>query len=141
MHPMKGLIKGCNFFSRPRFCRSRTFNMLFISASIIILTCSAEVAYSAQISLAWDGSSDSDICGYKVYYGNASRDYNFSMDVGNWTSCTISGLEQVEVYYFAVTAYNTQGSESGYSNEVSITIGTTPLPRPMPWIPLLLLDD
>ncbi|OQY01415.1 MAG: hypothetical protein B6I22_14510, partial [Desulfobacteraceae bacterium 4572_123] len=32
---------------------------------------------------------------------------------------TLSGLSENMVYYLAVTAYNEQGSESGYSNEVN----------------------
>ena len=28
-------------------------------------------------------------------------------------------------YYFAATAYDTEGNESGYSNEVSATLDTT----------------
>jgi hypothetical protein len=39
--------------------------------------------------------------------------------VGNWTSVTIADLEDDETYYFAVTAYSTEGEESDYSNEVS----------------------
>ena len=115
--------------------------MLFVAAFIIPLACSAGVAYSAQITLTWDASTDSDLGGYKIYYGTASRVYDVSLNVGNWTTCTISSLERGETYYFAVTAYNSQGSESGYSNEVSIKIGTAVLLRPMPWIRLLLLDD
>ena len=134
-------MKGCKSLSRPRLYRISSCNMLFVAAFIIILACSGGVAYSAQITLAWNASTDSDLGGYKVYYGTASRDYDVSLNVGNWTNCTISSLEQGETYYFAVTAYNTEGSESGYSNEVSIKIGTTVLLRPMPWIPLLLLDD
>jgi len=135
-----GLMKGGNFLSRPRFYRIRTCNIILVATCILIFTCFVGVTYSAQVTLAWDGSTDSDLGGYKVYYGTASRDYDVSLDVGNWTNCTIGSLEPGETYYFAVTAYNTEGSESGYSNEASIKTGTAPL-RPMPWIPLLLLDD
>jgi fibronectin type 3 domain-containing protein len=134
-------MKGCNSLSKPFFYRIRTCNIFLASALIIIFACFDGVAYSAQVELAWDGSTESDLGGYKVYYGTVSRDYDVSLNVGNWTSCTISSLEHGETYYFAVTAYNTEGSESGYSNEVSIKIGTTPLQSTMPWIPLLLLDD
>ena len=137
MHPMR----VCNSLSKSGFYGIRTCNIILVLSFILVFTCFVGVAYSAQITLAWDGSMEPDLGGYKVYYGTASRDYDYSLNVGNWTSCTIASLQQGETYYFAVTAYNTEGSESGYSNEVSITIGTTPLPRPMPWIPLLLLED
>jgi hypothetical protein len=41
------------------------------------------------------------------------------LDVGNYTSCTIADLDENETYYFAVTAYSTEGEESDFSNEVS----------------------
>ena len=37
----------------------------------------------------------------------------------NQLGYTIHGLEDSEVYYFVLTAYDTYGNESGYSNEVS----------------------
>ena len=39
--------------------------------------------------------------------------------MGNWTSCTISGLTGGNTYYYAAKAYNTAGLDSDYSNEVS----------------------
>jgi len=53
-----------------------------------------------------------------VYYGTYGGDYDESVDVGNWTSVTIEGLEEDVTYYFAVTAYSAYGEESQYSNEV-----------------------
>jgi hypothetical protein len=70
--------------------------------------------------LGWD-PSESSVIGYKMYYGKTEGDYDYSVDVGNFTSCTISGLEEGATYYFAVTAYNDIG-ESDYSNEISYTV-------------------
>ena len=53
-----------------------------------------------------------------VYYGTFSDDYDESVDVGNWTSVTIEGLEEDVTYFFAVTAYSVSGEQSEYSNEV-----------------------
>jgi hypothetical protein len=47
------------------------------------------------------------------------------MDVGNSTSCVVIGLEQGQTYYFAATAVNTASIESGFSNEVSVTLSTS----------------
>jgi hypothetical protein len=41
------------------------------------------------------------------------------VDVGNSTKCSVGGLESGVAYYFAVTAYDTGGLESYYSDEVS----------------------
>jgi len=75
--------------------------------------------YSAQVALEWQASSG-NVAGYNVYQGTSSGDYDVTLDVGNWTSVTIADLEDGEAYYFAVTAYDLENNESGYSNEVSI---------------------
>lgn len=74
-------------------------------------------------NLAWDASSggNSAVAGYKVSYGPSSGAYAKTIDVGNSTSCSIRDLAQ-GTYYFAVSAYDSSGTESGYSNEVSKTI-------------------
>jgi len=60
-----------------------------------------------------------------VYYGTSSGDYDVSLDVGNWTSVTIAGLDGSETYYFAATAYSIYGEESDFSNEVQWASTTT----------------
>ncbi len=71
-----------------------------------------------------DGSSLTDLSGYKVYYGTSSGSYSgiysTSVDVGNVTSSLIAGLTPGTTYYFAVKAYDTSGNKSVYSEEVSI---------------------
>ena len=73
--------------------------------------------YASQVTLEWNTNSEPNISGYNVYYGNSTRDYDVILDVGNWTNVKIADLEDDETYYFAVTAYNTDGNESDYSNE------------------------
>jgi hypothetical protein len=80
--------------------------------------CSVRVVYSAQITLAWDANSEPDIAGYKIYYGTTSRIYDLSVEVGSYTSVTIADLIEGETYYFAATAYDADGNESDFSNEV-----------------------
>jgi hypothetical protein len=60
-----------------------------------------------------------------IYYGTSSRDYDVSLDVGNWTSTTIAGFYDSETYYFDVTAYSIYGEESDFSNEVSWSSAST----------------
>jgi fibronectin type 3 domain-containing protein len=75
-----------------------------------------------QISLVWDPNIEPDLEGYKCYYGLNSRDYTHTVVVGNQTVCTVTDLKPGETYYFAVTAYNTVGLESDYSEEIIYTI-------------------
>jgi hypothetical protein len=94
-------------------------------AVILSLICFAP-ADAADLNLAWDANTESDLAGYRVYYGTASREYGDPIDVGNTTSFRLEGLLEGVVYYIATTAYDTAGNESGYSNEVSWTKNTPP---------------
>jgi hypothetical protein len=76
----------------------------------------------AQVTLTWDPNSEPDLAGYKLYYGDSSGNYTNVIDVGNEIVCTVNDLLPGETYYFTATAYNTQGFESDYSNEVVYTV-------------------
>jgi fibronectin type 3 domain-containing protein len=73
------------------------------------------------LSLVWDANTDSDLMGYKLYYGTASGVYDYSIDVSNVTTYTLTGLTKGRTYYFVATAYDLSHNESSYSNEVSGT--------------------
>jgi hypothetical protein len=79
------------------------------------------LARASDVTLMWDANTETALTGYKVYYGAASGSYSQTIDVGNVTTFTVTGLG-VGVYFFAVTAYNTLGLESGFSNEVFTVI-------------------
>jgi hypothetical protein len=87
------------------------------------------VLMAGDVVLQWDANTETDLAGYKVYYGTASGSYGTPVVVGLQTTYTVSGLAP-GTYYFAVTAFNTSGAESGFSNQVSAvvsgTIDTTP---------------
>ena len=72
--------------------------------------------------LAWDANTEPDLSGYKLYYGTASGTYGTPINVGNVTTYTVTGLTDGQTYYFAVTAYDSVGNESGYSNEVAYIV-------------------
>ena len=67
-----------------------------------------------------NGSVLSNLSGFKIYYGGASGDYSSKVDVSNsgLTSYVVQNLPAGE-YFFAVSAYNSAGEESGLSPEVS----------------------
>ncbi len=79
--------------------------------------------YGAEVSLAWDANSEPDLAGYIIYYGDASGDYSNSLDVGDITEFTVTGLDDGGTYYFAATAYDLDGNESAYSEELVHTFG------------------
>jgi hypothetical protein len=72
------------------------------------------------ITLAWDANTEPDLAGYTVYSGTNSHQYIKSNYVGKVTTNTPAGLVSGVTYYFAITARNTAGLESPFSNEISV---------------------
>ena len=96
---------------------------------IIVISLNASPSLSNLVTLSWDapttnadGTPLTDLAGYKVYYGNYSGKYSQNIDVGNVPTYTVDNLTDGLTYYFSITAYDTSGNESRYSNEVSRTI-------------------
>ncbi|RJQ18918.1 MAG: PKD domain-containing protein [Nitrospiraceae bacterium] len=92
--------------------------------------------WAGSANLSWgepttnvDETPLTDLFGYKIYYGTTSGTYSYNIDIGNVTSYEVTDLTDGTIYYFAVTAYDTSGNESGYSGEVSKTL---PLPSSPP---------
>jgi hypothetical protein len=92
---------------------------------------SLDNAHAAQVTASWDANTEPSLAGYKIYYGTQSRAYSCSIDVGNQTSYIITGLAAGTTYYFTGTAYDKNGNENEYCDEVIYTIpgtGTTTIP-------------
>lgn len=79
-------------------------------------------AQAEQVSLAWDANAEPDLGGYKLYYGTASRAYSKVINVGQSTQVTVTNLSRGMTYFFAVTAFDLQGAESDFSNEIQKAI-------------------
>ena len=77
---------------------------------------------STMASLTWSPVTSPNLGGYKVYMGTASGRYGTPLDVGNVTAYVMSNLVLGNTYYFVVTSYNSSGSESLPSTEVSKSI-------------------
>lgn len=101
----------------------------------ILFSCLTTPTYGVDITFEWDPSTEPDLKGYKVYYktgspgppyrgtgaweGESPIEVNADdVTMGNISVFTLTGLEDTQVYYFVVTAYDEKGFESGYSNEV-----------------------
>lgn len=84
---------------------------------------------AASVGLAWDPNTESDLAGYKVYSGTASRNYTNVVTLGLVTTYTVTNVAYDITTFFAVTAYNTSGLESEFSNEVNALV---PAPQPPP---------
>jgi hypothetical protein len=107
---------------------------IFILSTLIFFPQPA--IHAADVTLAWSANTEPDINGYYIYYKTGASGAPYSgtgADQGNSPikitlaefadsanpEFTIQGLSDTETSFFVVTAYDTEGYESGYSDEVS----------------------
>jgi hypothetical protein len=88
--------------------------------TILAILAIAGIAQAATVQVTWNPNTEPDLSGYKLYHGTASGQYGEPVDVGNVTEHVMEITPQHgATYYFALTAYDTSGNESGYSDEAS----------------------
>ena len=78
----------------------------------------ATVAGAQRVTLAWDASSCACAAGYRLYWGTNTRSYSFVTNVGPALTQSVV-LPRGGRWFFAVTAYSTNGLESEFSSEVT----------------------
>ena len=80
-------------------------------------------AWVADMTFAWDANTEPDLAGYKVHWGLSSTiPFTDEVDVGNVLTHQLTDLVEGTTYFFAVTAYDTEGNESAYSDILEYTI-------------------
>ena len=93
-------------------------------------------ALSADLTIVWDPNSEPDVSAYGIYIqkGAEGPPYDFlgyvdlnEIDPAN-PSYVITGLEDGAEYYLVVTALDTEGLESVYSNSACARIEGTAQP-------------
>ena len=87
----------------------------------------ASVADASNVTLGWDSNPEPDLEGYVVYRnaGSPGPPYDYSNTLPEddlvdplHPKVTLTGLSENQEYYIALTAYNTEGVESSFSNDV-----------------------
>lgn len=100
---------------------------------IVLLILIPSLCFGASVSFAWKKNPEPDVVKYRIYCSLISGLYAEGYDENaavvidqyseNKTTATIEGLTPGLRYYFVITAVNSAGLESGFSNELAITIG------------------
>ncbi len=109
--------------------RIRHTMFISVAAAMIFLVMTIS-ASAADVPIAWDPNTETDLAGYNVYYGTTARTgtdpktcalcgYATKIPLGKVTTYTIANLAQGTTYWISVTAFDTSNNESGFSNEVS----------------------
>lgn len=98
--------------------------------TILAILAMAGIAQAATVQITWNPNTEEDLAGYRLYVGQASGQYGEPVDVGNVTGHVMEITpEYGATYYFALTAYDTSGNESGYSAEASCFIPDSGAPE------------
>jgi hypothetical protein len=142
-------MKGVGVVSRGRPLHLAVVISIALSSLIALTAASIQ---AADVNLTWDAPTTgaqapqlTDPAGYLVYVGQTSGSYDFTLDVGNVASVTLTGLEDGRIYYVTVTAYDAGGDESDFSNEVSIlassALASSALARPAGLVAAYRFDE
>ena len=112
------------------------FFLGLMTCLIYVLSCTS--LFASSVTLSWvapktneDGTPNSDLSGYRIYYGTNTISLTNSIDVQNTTTYQITNLSGDLTYYFAVTAYDFYGNESNYSNIISAVALNDPPSEPL----------
>ena len=93
-------------------------------------------AGAQRLTLAWDASPCACAAGYRLYYGTNTRSYQFVTNAGLVLTQSVA-LPHRGRWFFAATAYDTNGLESDFSSEVSWeSKPTAPVMAGKPWMRL-----
>ena len=123
LNKFSSVFKAKSAVLNPRHSR---FILLLLLSLVLNLVPFSPAAMAATANLAWDANTEPELAGFRVYYGTASGDYATTVDVGNTTAYTAANLEEGTTYYFAVTAYDINRNETGFSNEASFSANQPP---------------
>ena len=124
-------------YGTPSSCNAGVYRNIVISvsdgkasASLAPFSITVGTSTTGSVTLRWtaptrntDGTALTDLAGYKVFYGTASRVYSKSVKLAGAgvTSVVIEGLT-AGTWYFAMKSYDTAGVESAYSGEVKVSL-------------------
>lgn len=100
--------------------------ILFLLVLIVAFMVYKVKPVTGKAELKWNPNTESDLAGYKIYYGTSKRTgscpsggYENKVDVGNDAKYEFTNLENGKTYYFSITSYDNNKNESCFSPEIS----------------------
>jgi hypothetical protein len=77
---------------------------------------------AADLKISWQPNNEPDLAGYFVYYGEQTGFYNYRLATGPQAEYTIRDLKPGATYFIAVTAVDTAGNESAFSEQIRVRL-------------------
>lgn len=106
-------------------------NRILVVLFTVFVFCLPQYCYSTTFS--WLPNKEKTLKGYKIHYGKESRSYDFTINVGK-PPTDKDGRVYYDLdfslpgkWYFAATAYDVNGAESDYSDEVELVWISPPM--------------
>ena len=125
-------FRSISILNFPLFVFRISNSILFIFAILFtLIAMPLSVADAATATLGWDSNPEPDLEGYIVYrnVGSPGPPYGYSSDLPEdelanplHPKVTLTGLQEDKEYFIALTAYNAEGVESSFSNDVCVEI-------------------
>ena len=99
--------------------------------SVLIISILGAPARGSEVTLAWDSNAEPDLAGYTVYVNQVGPGPPYyQLDSVTLDEIepdnpvyTATGLKNESDYCFVLTAYDSEGIESGFSNDVCVLNG------------------
>ena len=118
-------------FSKYTFNFGFIFWFVLLTSALIFLP-AYDASASTEVVLEWTPNSEPDLAGYKVFCREEGQSYNYITP--SWSGaenyCTVYDLDENKTYCFVARAYDSEGFESGDSEEVCHI--PTPIPENQP---------
>ena len=106
------------------------FYLLLLPCVLGLAPCASD-AIAESVTLGWDSNPEPDLEGYVVYrnvgFPGPPYDYSDTLPEDDLVDplhpkATLTGLTEGNEYYIALTAYNSDGAESNFSNDVCVEV-------------------
>jgi hypothetical protein len=127
---------------KEQFLRCNCIPAFLTVVFLVVVAFLSSPAYAVDVTLQWDANVQPELAGYKVFY---KADSSGGRTPGNYTGTgasegpspfvmsltqdenpdqgvvefTVHNLDSNKIYFFVVTAFDTEGLESVYSNEAA----------------------
>jgi hypothetical protein len=126
------LKTGCLFYkTRPSAFCIHFIIFLLIANAVMFFALAVSAVNAESVTLVWDANEEPDLEGYVVYRNteSAGPPYAYSHEIPEQElvdplhpQLQLTGLQEGKQYYIALTAYNTEGSESNFSKDICVEV-------------------
>ena len=109
----------------------RIIAFLLIPCTLYLIPAMLPAASAKTVTLGWDSNDEPDLEGYVIYRNTNSPGppYSYSDTVPEgeladplYPEAKLTGLQEGKEYYIALTAYNTEGVESSFSDDICVQV-------------------